>query len=60
MVAGSGGAVQVWDTSGGLNRSLRGGAAFAISKDGKTIATVEPDSSILLLYPTSAVMPYLR
>jgi WD40 repeat protein len=60
VVAGSGRAVQVWDTSGGLNGSLRGGPAFAVSKDSMTIATFEPDSPVLLLYSTGVLMPYLR
>ena len=60
VVAGSGRAVQVWDTSGGLNGSLRGGPAFAVSKDNRTIATFEPDSPVLLLYSTGTLMPYLR
>jgi len=60
VVAGSGQAVQIWDTSGGPNASLLGGPAFAVSNDSTTIATFEPNSSTLLLYPTRAVMPYLR
>jgi len=60
VVAGGGQAVQIWDTSGGPNASLLGGPAFAVSNDSTTIATFEPNSSTLLLYPTRAVMPYLR
>lgn len=62
VLAGSGRTVQVWDTSGGAGpgASLPGGPNFAISRDGRTIATFEPAGSTLLLWSTRTAMPYLR
>jgi WD40 repeat protein len=61
VLGGSGRTVEVWDhAGGGPSVSLRGGPAFAVSRDNKMIATFEPDGSTLLLWSTRTVMPYLR